>query len=152
MSDDLHYEPTMPPSPSGPGKGAAASPPKKSRSGSEKRQRAVINKFRSTAAESAEIRANAKAAGLTFGSYIRALGCDHPTTRAIRAPLPELAPFRAAYGKLAIACSNAHQLLRLANRGEYPDIEEVRETHRKLNTAADELLAVLRGYSGDYQR
>jgi len=53
------------------------------------------------------------------------------------------------YGKLAVACSNAHQLLKLANRGEYPDIPEVKETHTKLNKLADELLALIRGYSGD---
>jgi len=63
--------------------------------------------------------------------------------------LPQLAPFREVYGKLAVACSNAHQLLKLANRGEYPDIPEVKETHTKLNKLADELLALIRGYSGD---
>lgn len=122
---------------------------KKRSSGSENRQRGVMNKFRSTNEERAEIRANAKAARLTFGSFIRSLGCANPTTRAVRPRLPELAPFREVYGKLAIACSNAAQFLRLANRGEYPDIEEVHETHRKLNMIADELLAILRGYSSD---
>lgn len=122
---------------------------KNRRSGSETRQRGVMNKFRSTPQERAEMRANAKAVRLTFGSFMRSLGCASPTTRAMHPRLPELVPFREVYGKLAIACSNAAQLLRLANRGEYPDIEEVRETHTKLNVLADELTALLRGYSGD---
>jgi hypothetical protein len=112
----------------------------------------MMNKFRSTREERAEMNANAAAVGLTFGAFMRSLGCAVPTTRVIRPRLPELLPFTQAFGKLGIHCSNAYQLLRLANCGEYPDIEEVRETHKKLNMIADEVLAILRGYSGDYQR
>lgn len=80
------------------------------------------------------------------------LGTGHQRPNERRPSLPELVPFREVYSKLAIACSNAAQFLRLANRGDYPDTEDVRETHKKLNALADELLAVIRGYSGDSQR
>jgi hypothetical protein len=152
MSYDTRHEPPVPPSPGFDPANGAAPPPKKKRSGSEKRRRGMMNKFRSTLEERAEMNANAAAVGLTFGAFMRALGCARPTTRVIRRRLPELLPFSQAFGKLGIHCSNAHQLLKLANRGEYPDMEEVRETHKKLNMIADEVLAIIRGYSGDYQR
>ncbi len=148
----MSYDPRQQPPPSPPfpgsdsGNGAAPLPKKPKRSGSATRRRGVMNKFRSTAAEHAEMKANAAAVGLPFGAYMRSLGCASPTTRVVRRRLPELLPFTQALGKLGIHCSNAYQLLRLANRGEYPDIDEVRETHKKLNMAADELLALIRGY------
>ena len=147
MSYGPRQEPPSAPLPgSVPGNSTAPAPKKRKRSGSETRHRGVINKFRSTAEERAEMKANAAAVGLPFGAYMRGLACDKPTTRVIRRRMPELLPFTQALGKLGIHCSNAYQLLRLANRGEYPDIEEVRETHKKLNQAADELLAIIRGY------
>lgn len=152
MSDNLHHELPVPPSPgSDPGEGMAPLPPKKKRTGSEKRKRYRQNVFRSTVEERAEMEANAAAVGLTFGAFMRSQGCLRPTTRVIRRRLPELLPFTQAMGRLGIYCSNAYQLLKLARCGGFPDIEEVRETHKKLNMAADELLAVIRGYSGDHQ-
>jgi hypothetical protein len=148
MSDGLR---PAPPSPGQqPGKGTPASPPKKgARSGSERRQRDEIIAVRCNPPEAALIRANAAAAHLRASGFLRVLGTGRTRSKERRPALPEIAPFREAYGKLAIACSNAHQLLKLANRGEYPDIPEVRETHTKLNRLADELLALIRGYSGD---
>jgi hypothetical protein len=152
MSDSLRPESPVPPSPgSRLGEGIAARPPKKTRSGSEKRKRYRQNLFRSTVEERAEMEANAAAAGLTFGAFMRSLGCVNPTTRASRRRLPELLPFTQAMGRLGIYCSNAYQLLKLARCGGFPDIEEVREAHQKLNMAADELLVAIRGYSGDHK-
>ena len=149
MNYDPPHMPPEPPSSASPGEGPAAPPPKKKRSGSEKRQRDQIIPVRCKAPEAAIIRANAEAARQKPCGFLRSLGtgCQRPDERRPR--LPELAPFREVYGKLSIACSNAAQLLRLANRGEYPDIPEVRETHQKINRACDELLALMRGYSGD---
>jgi hypothetical protein len=152
MSDNLRHESPVPPSPgSRPGEGMAGRPPKRTRSGSEKRKRYRQNIFRSTVVERAEMEANAAAAGLTFGAFMRSLGCAKPTTRASRPRLPELLPFTQAMGRLGIYCSNAYQLLKLVRYGGFPDVEEIRETHKKLNMAADELLAVIRGYSGDHK-
>jgi hypothetical protein len=135
MSDNLHYEP----------------PPKKQkkRSGSETRQRERVISVRVYESEGAIIEDNAAAVALTPCGFLRSLGTGQQRPAERRPRLPELVPFREVYGKLAIARSNAAQLLRLANRGDYPDIEEVRQTHKKLNMLADELTALLRGYSGD---
>lgn len=149
MSYDPRHEP-QPASPgSGPGEGAAPPPDKKHRSGSGKRQRQKIISVRVYDNERLMIEANAAAVDLCASAFLRLLGTGRQRPHERRRPLPELKPFTQAMGRLGIHTSNAYQLLRLANRGEYPDLEEVRETHRKLNMAADELLAVIRGYSGD---
>jgi hypothetical protein len=127
-------------------------PPKKKRSGSETRQRGKIISVRCYDHEVVKIEANAAAVDLCCSSFLRVLGTGERRSHERRRRLPELLPFTQAFGKLGIHCSNAYQLLKLANRGEYPDIAEVRETHKKLNMIADELLAIIRGYSGDYQR
>ena len=153
MSYDPPQQPPMqPPSGSNARNGAAQPPKKKKRSGSETRQRDEIIPVRCKAPEAAMIRENAAAIRLKPSGFLRMLGTGQQRPHERRPRLPELLPFTQALGKLAIACSNAYQLLRLANRGEYPDLQEVRETHTKLNLLADELLAVIRGYSGDYQR
>jgi hypothetical protein len=124
-------------------------PKKKTRSGSEQRQRDEIIPVRCKKPEAVAIRANAKAARQKPSGFLRALGTGWQRPDERRPKLPELAPFREAYGKLAIALSNAAQLLKLANRGQYPDIPEVRETHQKINRLCDELIALMRGYAGD---
>jgi hypothetical protein len=130
-----------------PGEGEAA-PPRKKRSGSEKRRRGVVNKFRSTPEERAEMNANAEAAGLTFGAFMRSLACAKPTTRVIRRRLPELLPFTQALGRLGIYASNAHQLLKIANRGEVVYDDELHEAADHLRQAAEELRGIIREYSG----
>lgn len=153
MSDNLSYEPQGQPSPgSNPGAGATPPRPNKTRHGSEKRQRERIIGVRCKEREAAIIEANAAAVDLCASAFLRTLGTGQQRSHERRRPLPELKPFVQAFGKLGIHTSNAHQLLKLANRGEIPDVQELRETHRKLNMAADELLAVIRGYSGDHQR
>jgi hypothetical protein len=149
MSDFPRQEPSIPPPQGSEARSGVASSLKNKRSGSEKRQRDKLIPVRCSAPEAEMIRANAAAVRLRPSGFLRMLGTGRTRPNERRPALPELAPFQKAYGKLAIACSNVHQLLRLANRGEYPDIEEVRETHRELNQVADELLAVIRGYSGD---
>jgi hypothetical protein len=152
----MSYEPRDPPQgqPSpGTSPGDSAAPKKqRKRSGSEKRQRDEIIPVRCKSEEAAIIRENAKAAHQKPCGFLRSLGTGFKRPDERRPKLPELIPFRQIYGKLGIECSNAAQLLRLANRGEYPDIAEVRDTHTKLNAIADELLAFMRGYSGDCQR
>src|SRR5271157_5970875 len=59
-------------------------PKKKKRSDSENRERYVLNTFRSSKEERDEMRANAAAVGLSFGSFIRSLALTHPRTRAVR--------------------------------------------------------------------
>jgi len=120
---------------------------KKKSSGSEKRARGCVIKFRAKEDERAEIRANADAAGLSLGSYLRGLAIAKPRTRSVRRPLPETKVFAQAMGRLGIYASNAHQLLKLANRGDLVYVDELAEASKKLDTAADELLKILRGES-----
>jgi hypothetical protein len=96
------------------------------RSGSEMRHRAVVNKFRSTAAERTEMRANAAAAGLSFGSFMRSLGCAHPTTRPVRhRPAPEARLLMQLLGQLGRVAGNIYQLVRAMNFGGIPRSHEL---------------------------
>ena len=148
MSYDPPHEP--PPSPVLPsGDGGPLPKKKRKRSGSEKRQRDEMIRVRCKKTEAAIIKQNAAAVQLKACGFLRMLGTGFQRPNERRPRLPELLPFTQLAGKLGIACSNAAQLLRLANRGEYPDIAEVRETHTKLNRLADELAAFIRGYAGD---
>lgn len=115
------------------------------RSGSERRERNCVIKFRAKKDERDEMRANADAAGLTLGSYLRGLGIARPRTRPVRRPRPDTKIFAQAMGRLGIYASNAHQLLKLANRGDIVYVDELSEAMRNLRDASDELLKVIRG-------
>jgi mobilization protein NikA len=142
----MSYNPPHEPSPSSPGSHPAedAAPPSKKRR-SEKRQRESIIGVRVYDHERAKIEASAAAAGLCASSFLRALGTGQRRSSERRRPLPELKPFAQALGRLGIYASNAHQLLKLANRGELVYVEELAEASKKLDAAADELLKVIRG-------
>jgi hypothetical protein len=118
---------------------------KKKRSGSETRQRQSIIGVRVYDDERARIDANASAADLCASSYLRVLGTSEQRARERRRPLPELKPFTRAMGRFGIYMSNHHQLLKLANRGEIPEVEELRQVATKIDAVADELLKILRG-------
>lgn len=147
MSYAPPQEPPQPPP--DPGSGQAQLPKKKKRSGSEKRQLDAVLRVRCKKSDAAIIKENAAAVRLRVSGFLRMLGTGFQRPKERRPKLPELLPFKQAYSGLGVPCSNAAQLLRLANRGEYPDIEEVRDTHTKLNAAADALLAFIQSYSGD---
>ena len=120
--------------------------PRKKRSGSEKRKRqAPPISVRVTDSERAKIEANAAAVDLCASAFLRTLGTGQPRARERRRPMPELKPFAQAMGRLGIYASNAHQLLKLANRGEIVLPDELAEASKKLRDAADELLKVIRG-------
>ena len=122
-----------------------ASRKSKSRSGSDKRARGCIIKLRAKEDERAEMRANAAAAGLSLGSFLRNLALASPRTRPVRRPTPDMKLLAQAMGRLGIYASNAHQLLRLANRGDIVHVDELAEASKKLDAAADELLKIIRG-------
>jgi len=128
-----------------PASGAPGLPRKRNRSGSEKRERDCIIKVRAKMEERDEMRANAAAAGLSLSSFIRSVTTLRQRTRLVRRPLPDLKPFVQAMGRLGIYASNMHQLLKLANRGELVYTDELAKASKKLDTAADELLKVIRG-------
>lgn len=123
----------------------ANQPPRPKRSGSEKRQRQPRIIFRVSVEERAEMQANAAAVGLSLGSYLRSLAIASPRTRSVRRPSPDMKLLTQAMGRLGIYASNAHQLLKLANRGEIVFVDDLADASRKLDEAADELLKVIRG-------
>ena len=104
-----------------------------------------IVKFRARKDERAEMQTNAAAVGLSLGSFLRSLAVARPRTRPVRRPLPDMKLLTQAMGRLGIYASNAHQLLKLANRGELVYVDELAEASKKLDAAADELLKVIRG-------
>jgi hypothetical protein len=126
MSDSLHREPQSQPSPgSHPGEGAAPSP-KKKRSGSETRKRQPRIIVRVSPEERAEIKANAEAAGLSVGSYVRSVTTLRQRTRPVRSrPLPDqerLAQFLGQTGRIG---GNMYQLVRGMNLGDIPRVDEL---------------------------
>jgi len=111
------------------------------RSGSENRKRYPRVYSRVSEAERIKIESDAAAHGLSVGSYLRWLAIDRPETRAVRRPLADvqlLAQIKGQVGKLG---GNIHQLLRLANRGEFLWTEELavaaKEVSDFLATARD---------------
>jgi hypothetical protein len=118
MSYDLpHVPPMQPPPGSHPGSGAAPPPKKRKRSGSEKRKRGVMNRFRSTPEERAEMHANAKAAGLSFGSYMRSLACANPTTRPVHRLTADMKTVKKLLAEISHLGGNIYQLVRDRNFG-----------------------------------
>src|SRR5258708_36621214 len=93
-------------------------PPKKKRSGSEKRARGIVNTFRSTKDERAQAEIDASGLGLTFGSYVRWLLFERPQTRPVRRPLPGETLLAQMKGEAGRVDGNLNQLLKLANRGD----------------------------------
>ena len=73
---------------------------KRNRSGSEKRQRDCIVKFRAKLAERAAIKASAAAAGLSVGSFLRSLALAAPRTRTVHLPRPDEASVNQFLGQV----------------------------------------------------
>jgi hypothetical protein len=117
----------------------------KKKSGSEKRVRGCIIRLRAKTEERQEMQANAAAADLSLSSYLRSLAMASPRTRPVRRPSPDAKLLAQAMGRLGIYASNAHQLLKLANRGEVVYVQDLAEASKKLHAAADELLKFLKG-------
>jgi hypothetical protein len=121
-----------------------AKPQRKKRSGSEKRQRDCMVKFRAKPEERAEMKANAAAAGLSLGSFLRTYAVSVPRTRTVRSNLaPAVAELAHLKGQIGRIGGNLHQLLRLANRGDFVDPDELAEAvkdAREFLAAATEIL------------
>ena len=120
-------------------------PKKKKRSGSEKRERGIVNTFRSTAAEREKAEIDAAALGLSFGSYVRWLLFEHPQTRPTRRPLPGEALLRELRGEAGHVGSNLAQLLRKENRGEAVPVNELKEAAHAVNDCWLHIIEMLKG-------
>jgi hypothetical protein len=121
----------------------ARKPPRKSHSGSERRQQEMVNTFRSTRADRARADKAAAAAGLTFGSYVRAALFEHPETRPTRRPLPSEILLRQLIGEAGHADGNLAQLLRKVNCGELVEVEQLEEASAAVQDFWRKAMAVL---------
>jgi hypothetical protein len=119
--------------------------PKNKRSGSTKRRRDVLNTFRSTPEERAEMRASAAAAGLKFGSFIRSIACTKPTTRPMPAVSPDRTAVDAFFGRVGRYEGNLYQVVRRMNFGDLPDVRTLAELADEVRAFLDEARAVLKG-------
>ena len=84
---------------------------------------------------------DAAANGFTVASYLRWLAIDQPETRPVRRPLADVRILSQIKGEVGRLGGNLHQLLRLANRGELPDGQDIslaaREVGAFLSTARE---------------
>lgn len=94
------------------------SAPRPSRSGSEKRQRSKPLTVRFTSEERAQIDADASAAGMTAGTYIRWRLTEGRAPRAVRRPPVELEALRVLLGQLGKVGSNLNQIAHRLNDGQ----------------------------------
>lgn len=100
-------------------------PPKRRRSGSERRQKGRLIPFRVSEAEGQELDALATRAGLTRGSYIRSRVLATPTTRAIRRPVVEVQVLTKLLAELGRVGSNINQLARRVNMNDTPLAQDI---------------------------
>ncbi len=115
------------------------------RSGSEKRRRSVMNKFRSTPEERADMRANAAAVGLKLGSFMRSLACVAPTTRAMPAVSPGRAAINEFLGRVGKYEGNLYQVVRRMNFGNLPEVQTLAELADEARAFLEAARIVLKG-------
>ncbi len=120
-------------------------PKKKKRSGSEKRRRTVMNTFRSSPEDRAEMRAAAAAAGLRFGSFMVLLGCAKPTTRATPTVSLDRTAINKFLGRVGKYEGNLYQVVRRMNFGNFPEVRELAELADDARAFLDAARAVLKG-------
>lgn len=97
---------------------SAADMPRPSRSGSAKRQRTKVLPVRFTPVERAQLEADASAAGMKAGSYIRWMLTNGEAPRAVRRPPVELENLRVLLGQLGKVGSNLNQIAHRLNDGQ----------------------------------
>ena len=125
------------PSPPGGGKRRGGRPPVDS----AQRRRPLSVRF--SPAESDELTAAARAAGLPVSVYVR----DRALGRPVRGPVPEVN--RAAYAELARAAGNLNQLAAHANAGNVVDGAELRHVIEAVRDQVQTLRLALLGVPAD---
>jgi hypothetical protein len=92
---------------------------------SESRQKRRVLSVRVSEVEQQEVEALAQREGLTVGSYVRSRALSHPTTRAIRRPVPEVQKLSKLLAELGRIGSNINQIARRVNLGETPLADDI---------------------------
>ncbi len=122
-------------------KGAKASG-RRSRSGSETRQRRHTKLIRFDDAELAKVEASASQAGLTLASFGRAQMLGEVAIRSVRRPAVEKELLAKVLGQLGKVGSNLNQVARAANT-DGADAAEVRAVLAQIKEAAREVMQAL---------
>lgn len=120
--------------------------PRRSRSGSDTRQRSERRTYRFTQDELAKLEADARAAGMTAPSYVRHLLTGGKAPRAVRRPPVELETLRVLLGRIGKVGGNINQMAHKANTlNLLPPLEVLREIQRDMRAMRDAMLESL-GY------
>jgi hypothetical protein len=116
------------------------------RTRSEKRKRTVLSAVRWTHDEKASAEANALAAGLDLGAFVRlrTTGKTGPRIRSTRVA-PDLAALADVRGTLGYLGNNLNQLTRLANMGDMDRPADLDRVLARLMELLDQLRDTLRG-------
>jgi hypothetical protein len=118
---------------------------KAKRSGSETRKRHPRVYSRVSDAERAQIEMDAAGLGLSISAYLRWLAIERPQTRAVRRPLADVVLLAQLKGQCGRIGGNIHQLLRMANRGEIPWVDELAEAAKEVRDFLTAANAALKG-------
>jgi hypothetical protein len=97
---------------------ASPAPVRRTRSGSETRQRADVARMRVSSVEWAQLEAAAELAGLSVGAYMRHQCLGTPGPRAARRPPVERAALAQLLAQLGKCGSNLNQIARVLNSGD----------------------------------
>lgn len=116
-----------------------------SRSGSAKRQRTKVLPVRFTPQERAQLEADASAAGMKAGSYIRWLLTHGEAPRSVRRPPIELETLRVLLGQLGKVGSNLNQIAHRLNDGQGLASTQLDSALRDVRAMRDAVLGSL-GY------
>lgn len=119
------------------------SSPKKSRSGSNKRQRDKVTPIRWAEAEFNKVAAKASDAGLSFGAFMRALGLGEPGPRSQRIPPVQNELLLRLQGQLGRLNNNANQIARGINMRDFYELTELRQALKDYMPIRDAIFAAL---------
>lgn len=116
---------------------------RKSRRGSENRQKQRRITFRVTAEEYAALKDGADASGLTLASYVRGTAIAAPRTRQRRRPSVEVEALARLLAALNKVGSNIHQITKRVNFGETPMAQEFHEALTGYRQTVGAILATM---------
>ena len=124
---------------------AEPAPSPRRKSGSQKRQRKACTVML-TPGERAALEADAAAAGLSLGAYLRACGLKGEAgPRARRSPTVDRQALAVARAELGRIGNNLNQMTRAVNMNWVPDMPELRATLAEVRQASAAILKAL-GY------
>lgn len=119
------------------------SEPKRSRQGSETRQKQHRITIRLAESEHAEIEAAAERAGQSVGAFVRSRVLLGAVTRARRRPSVEVQALAKLQAEMNRVGSNIHQMSKRINFGETPASDEIRSAFQGYREVVAAILTTL---------